>query len=60
MIHRKPSLLWAWSPLILLALGLAFFCVGVIAMRRSEILGGALCGIAGVLWLKSFGRIRRP
>ena len=59
MIHRKPSLLWAWSPLILLALGVTSFVAGVVAMRWSDIAGSALCGIGGVLWLKSFQQHRR-
>jgi len=53
------SLLWAWSPLILLALGVTSFVAGVVAMRWSDIAGSALCGIGGVLWLKSFQQHRR-
>ncbi len=56
---RKPSLLWALSPLAYEITGVIVAVAGGALVHRSALAGGAmiLCGV--VTWLCGFGRVRR-
>ena len=59
MIERKPSLLWAWSPLIYLGAGVAFLALAVYVAPYSAHLSGTFTALGIIMWVKSFFRLRR-